>query len=159
MNEITWLSHGGPGSGRYPKGSGKNPRGAYKKLKKIASKDYKYSISDSHKKMSKFISKEQDQTLSRSGSDLRKAINSVYDSNGYVRKSATANNAKALNAAEKIHKYNSEKIAREILGKYGDIKISVIQYGQSSLGKKMKKSKNLVKAEKYLSGNLYTKYN
>ena len=23
MNEITWLSHGGPGSGRYPKGSGK----------------------------------------------------------------------------------------------------------------------------------------
>lgn len=26
MNEIVWLSHGGPGSGRYPKGSGKNPR-------------------------------------------------------------------------------------------------------------------------------------
>lgn len=26
MNEITWLSHGGPGSGRYPKGSGENPR-------------------------------------------------------------------------------------------------------------------------------------
>ena len=23
MNEIVWLSHGGPGSGRYPKGSGK----------------------------------------------------------------------------------------------------------------------------------------
>ena len=23
MNEIIWLSHGGPGSGRYPKGSGK----------------------------------------------------------------------------------------------------------------------------------------
>ena len=23
MNETTWLSHGGPGSGRYPKGSGK----------------------------------------------------------------------------------------------------------------------------------------
>lgn len=25
MNEIVWLSHGGPGSGRYPKGSGENP--------------------------------------------------------------------------------------------------------------------------------------
>lgn len=26
MNEITWLSHGGPGSGRYPKGSGEKNR-------------------------------------------------------------------------------------------------------------------------------------
>ena len=30
MNEIVWLSHGGPGSGRYPKGSGKK----YKKQQK-----------------------------------------------------------------------------------------------------------------------------
>ena len=35
MNEITWLSHGGPGSGRYPKGSGKKyKRQQRKRLKK-----------------------------------------------------------------------------------------------------------------------------
>lgn len=31
MNEIVWLSHGWPGSGRYPKGSGENPRGEIRK--------------------------------------------------------------------------------------------------------------------------------
>lgn len=35
MNEITWLSHGGPGSGRYPKGSGKKyKKQQRKRLKK-----------------------------------------------------------------------------------------------------------------------------
>lgn len=38
MNEITWLSHGGPGSGRYPKGSGKKKeiRKNVKRLNKLA---------------------------------------------------------------------------------------------------------------------------
>lgn len=38
MNEITWLSHGGPGSGRYPKGSGKNPRSEIRKKIRASNK-------------------------------------------------------------------------------------------------------------------------
>ena len=38
MNEIVWLSHGGPGSGRYPKGSGENPRSEIRKKNKIMEK-------------------------------------------------------------------------------------------------------------------------
>ena len=34
MNDIVWLSHGGPGSGRYPKGSGENPRSEIRKKNK-----------------------------------------------------------------------------------------------------------------------------
>ena len=42
MNEIVWLSHGGPGSGRYPKGSGKKyVKKQVKKLNKLAA-DYQY---------------------------------------------------------------------------------------------------------------------
>ena len=38
MNEIAWLSHGGPGSGRYPKGSGKNPRSEIRKKIRASNK-------------------------------------------------------------------------------------------------------------------------
>ena len=38
MSEITWLSHGGPGSGRYPKGSGKNPRSEIRKKIRASNK-------------------------------------------------------------------------------------------------------------------------
>lgn len=42
MNEIAWLSHGGPGSGRYPKGSGKKYiKKQVKKLNKLAI-DYQF---------------------------------------------------------------------------------------------------------------------
>lgn len=42
MNEIVWLSHGGPGSGRYPKGSGKKYiKKQVKKLNKLSA-DYQY---------------------------------------------------------------------------------------------------------------------
>ena len=34
--EITWLSHGGPGSGRYPKGSGEHPKGEIKRLNRLS---------------------------------------------------------------------------------------------------------------------------
>lgn len=39
MNDIIWLSHGGPGSGRYPKGSGENPRGAIRSANKLRRKN------------------------------------------------------------------------------------------------------------------------
>lgn len=42
MNEITWLAHGGPGSGRYPKGSGK------KYLKKLNRYSRGYTRSHYH---------------------------------------------------------------------------------------------------------------
>lgn len=38
MSEIAWLSHGGPGSGRYPKGSGKNPRSEIRKKIRASNK-------------------------------------------------------------------------------------------------------------------------
>ena len=38
MSEIIWLSHGGPGSGRYPKGSGKNPRSEIRKKIRASNK-------------------------------------------------------------------------------------------------------------------------
>ena len=40
MNEITWLSHGGPGSGRYPKGSGKKNSKYKRDHKKIRGKAF-----------------------------------------------------------------------------------------------------------------------
>ena len=39
MNDIIWLSHGGPGSGRYPKGSGEHPRGAIRSANKLRRKN------------------------------------------------------------------------------------------------------------------------
>ena len=43
MNDIIWLSHGGPGSGRYPKGSGQyNKRSIRKKIKTMN----KYQVKD-----------------------------------------------------------------------------------------------------------------
>lgn len=49
MNEIIWLSHGGPGSGRYPKGSGKKYiKKQVKKLNKLSAnyqfKKHKYNM-------------------------------------------------------------------------------------------------------------------
>lgn len=38
MQEIVWLSHGGPGSGRYPKGSGENPRSGRRRVARKLSK-------------------------------------------------------------------------------------------------------------------------
>lgn len=52
MNNIVWLAHGGPGSGRYPKGSGKNPRAGKTVINKKRiikySKKYKESKNRPH---------------------------------------------------------------------------------------------------------------
>lgn len=154
MEGIIFIAHGGPGSGRYPKGSGKNPRAAYKKVKKIAKKDYKLNYEDKHKDLNNYIDKKQHRTLTKSGSDFRKAVNTVYDSDGYVRKDATANDSKKMYTAGRVHQRNADKIAREILGKYGNVKISVATYGQPATGKKMKKGKYQTTAKEYLSTNL-----
>lgn len=159
MEGIAFIAHGGPGSGRYPKGSGKNPRSAYKRLRKIAKKDYKYRTSDQQRLMSKYMNEDQQKSLTDSGSNLHKSLKRVYNNSGYVRKSATKDDAKVLTIAEKRHKDTVEKIANEILGKYGSTPISVVHYGQPSIGKKMQKTKSKTTAKSYLFGTLYAHYN
>ena len=84
MNEITWLSHGGPGSGRYPKGSGKK----YTKRKKKELKQKVKELNQIAKKRARVYTDlkfakdkneytkldKMDRDLIKRGNDIRKEI-------------------------------------------------------------------------------------
>ena len=117
MNEIVWLAHGGPGSGRYPKGSGKVKlikktgsiakntigfnynRTKYNRVTKKSSKisyklnTKKFSIKKQEKLISRFLNNEQKL------SDLRMKMSS--------KRSKIANAEKYINNIlnENVYRY------------------------------------------------------
>lgn len=150
MNEIIWLAHGGPGSGRYPKGSGKNPKGVYKTLKKSIRKDKGVFINYDKlgSKMKKSLNEDQKHRLNESEKNLnkqtevyRKRVNRMYDKYNKRAKSTDLierdyeiwdmiGKDRSLDAfslkISNLHSEHSEltdSIAKEILGKYGNKKI------------------------------------
>lgn len=126
MNNITWLAHGGPGSGRYPKGSGKNPRGAYRTLKRISKKTYRTKPDYDYEKMKKYLSNDQKKSLNKTKSDYLKLDRKITDyRTGDYLKGTSKKDIKEHIKKWNDHQKNAEKIANEILDKYGDKKIKV----------------------------------
>lgn len=74
--EITWLSHGGPGSGRYPKGSGERPRGEIKRLNRLSKRDARLNY--------RLVSR---QTVADTYHDAAKSAHARFDNaKGYFEK-------------------------------------------------------------------------
>lgn len=126
MENIVWLAHGGPGSGRYPKGSGKNPRGAYRTLKRISKKTYRTKPDYDYEKMKKYLSNDQKKSLNKTKSDYLKLDRKITDyRTGDYLKGTSKKDIKEHIKKWNDHQKNAEKIANEILDKYGDKKIKV----------------------------------
>ncbi len=105
MNEIVWLSHGGPGSGRYPKGSGKKNeiRKKYLDLHASGSKELE-NIGVYTKRHAKYAAKVE----SKYGKDLLKAkdinISNTMNGTRFAKRPRTYGKyLKDWDAAEKIN--------------------------------------------------------
>lgn len=88
MNDITWLSHGGPGSGRYPKG--------FKLLKtKLAERR---SLKTKKKYESPELNKEENQKKKYESPELKKTINQENGTESKEKENKSVRNAKLSSA-------------------------------------------------------------
>lgn len=129
--DIIWLSHGGPGSGRYPKGSGEHPRGELRKnmrklkraIRSYGRKNIKYKYAESL----------QTRTIFNDRSALSNKISKKISNKLYwpLEKKAIDLADKATDA-----KYKIDDIQKMIEKKY-NVKISYISsLSPFSVGKK-----------------------
>lgn len=131
MSNFNWLSHGGPGSGRYPKGSGKNPRKAYKTLKRVSKRGAFVTMENQYKKISKYLSPEQKQSLNNTKNNYLKIDRRItnYETGEYL-KGTSAKDIKKHQESIRLHGENAKKIAEDVLGKYGNRSIKVSDYAE-----------------------------
>lgn len=126
MNEIVWLSHGGPGSGRYPKGSGENPyqHVSWRKRRKIRKEASRRLESIKDKKENPKQNKEYESQEF----DKKETVKSEAPSNtDFVKAATAARNAasgadtvskgvdKAWNSLHNV-KYANEDRAKNVRG-------------------------------------------